>query len=110
MLITSSRNISEWGTVFGDAVVAAAILDRLLHHTHGLKIDAAPRLAGCLRSGLAVPPPPRQTHTVSGQPGVSSSCRQEQLAKPEAVMLGIAVSYVALAQLANERDRGRRRD
>jgi DNA replication protein DnaC len=29
MLITSNRNISEWGTVFGDAVVATAILDRL---------------------------------------------------------------------------------
>ena len=31
MLITSNRTISEWGTVFGDAVVATAILDRLLH-------------------------------------------------------------------------------
>lgn len=36
----------------------------------------------------------------------------EQLAKPEAkrIMLGIAVSYVALAQMADERDKGRRRD
>ena len=32
MLITSNRSIGEWGTVFGDAVVATAILDRLLHH------------------------------------------------------------------------------
>jgi len=29
-VITSNRTISEWGTVFGDAVVATAILDRLL--------------------------------------------------------------------------------
>ena len=28
MLITSNRSIGEWGTVFGDAVVATAILDR----------------------------------------------------------------------------------
>jgi DNA replication protein DnaC len=33
MLITSNRSIGEWGTVFG-AVVATAILDRLLHHSH----------------------------------------------------------------------------
>ena len=34
MLVTSNRAVSEWGTVFGDAVVATAILDRLLHHSH----------------------------------------------------------------------------
>ena len=34
MLITSNRSIGEWGTVFGDAIVATAILDRLLHHSH----------------------------------------------------------------------------
>src|SRR6516225_3034861 len=38
MLITSNRSIGEWGTVFGDAVVATAILDRLLHHSHVLTI------------------------------------------------------------------------
>jgi hypothetical protein len=32
MLITSNRSVGEWGTVFGDPVVATAILDRLLHH------------------------------------------------------------------------------
>jgi DNA replication protein DnaC len=33
MLITSNRSVGEWGTVFGDPVVATAILDRLLHHS-----------------------------------------------------------------------------
>jgi DNA replication protein DnaC len=32
MLITSNPQHLRVGTVFGDAVVAAAILDRLLHH------------------------------------------------------------------------------
>lgn len=32
MLVTSNRSFVEWGTVFGDPVVATAILDRLLHH------------------------------------------------------------------------------
>ena len=31
MLITTNQLVSQWGTVFGDDVLAAAILDRLLH-------------------------------------------------------------------------------
>ena len=38
MLLTSNRAVSEWGTVFGDPVVATAILDRLLHHSHVITI------------------------------------------------------------------------
>jgi DNA replication protein DnaC len=38
MLITSNRTVGEWGTVFGDPVVATAILDRLLHHSHVITI------------------------------------------------------------------------
>ena len=38
LLITSNRSVGEWGEVFGDAVVATAILDRLLHHSHVLTI------------------------------------------------------------------------
>ena len=38
MLVTSNRAVSEWGSVFGDAVVAAVILDRLLHHSHVMTI------------------------------------------------------------------------
>ena len=38
MLITSNRSVGERGEVFGDAVVATAILDRLLHHSHVLTI------------------------------------------------------------------------
>ena len=38
MLVTSNRAVGEWGTVFGDAVVATAILDRLLHHSHVITI------------------------------------------------------------------------
>jgi DNA replication protein DnaC len=38
MLLTSNRAVGEWGTVFGDAVVATAILDRRLHHSHVVTI------------------------------------------------------------------------
>ncbi len=37
-MLTSNRPVGEWGEVFGDAVVATAILDRLLHHSHVLTI------------------------------------------------------------------------
>jgi DNA replication protein DnaC len=53
MLITSNRAVSEWGTVFGDAVVATAILDRLLHHSHVITIRGdSYRLRDKRRSGL----------------------------------------------------------
>jgi DNA replication protein DnaC len=31
-LVTTNRGLPEWGQVFGDPVVAGAILDRLMHH------------------------------------------------------------------------------
>jgi DNA replication protein DnaC len=39
MLLTTNQAISHWGHVFGDDVLAAAILDRLLHHSHTLMIQ-----------------------------------------------------------------------
>jgi transposase len=53
MLVTSNRSVSEWGTVLNDAVVATAILDRLLHHSHVLTIRGdSYRLREKRRSGL----------------------------------------------------------
>ena len=45
--------MGEWGSVFGDPVVATAILDRLLHHSHVLTIRGdSYRLREKRRSGL----------------------------------------------------------
>ena len=56
MLVTSNRSVSEWGTVLNDAVVATAILDRLLHHSHVLTIRGdSYRLREKRRSGLLKP-------------------------------------------------------
>lgn len=53
MLVTSNRSVGEWGTVFGDPVVATAISDRLLHHSHVLTIRGdSYRLREKRRSGL----------------------------------------------------------
>jgi DNA replication protein DnaC len=52
-LITSNRSVSEWGEVFGDTVVATAILDRLLHHSHVVTIRGESyRLKEKRKSGL----------------------------------------------------------
>jgi DNA replication protein DnaC len=39
MMITTNQLVTQWGSVFGDEVLAAAILDRLLHHSFTLMIQ-----------------------------------------------------------------------
>lgn len=56
VLITSNRSVGEWGSVFGDPVVATAILDRLLHHSQVVTIRGdSYRLREKRRSGLIKP-------------------------------------------------------
>jgi DNA replication protein DnaC len=38
MLVTTNQSVGRWGEVFGDDVIAAAILDRLLHHSHAINV------------------------------------------------------------------------
>ena len=37
-IITTNQPFSKWGEVFSDAMLANAILDRLLHHSHVIKM------------------------------------------------------------------------
>ena len=41
MILTSNRGFAEWGEVFGDPVVATALLDRLLHHAVVIQIEGS---------------------------------------------------------------------
>jgi DNA replication protein DnaC len=41
MILTSNRGFAEWGEVFGDPVVATALLDRLLHHAVVMQIEGS---------------------------------------------------------------------
>ena len=78
MLVTSNRSVAEWGTVFGDPVVATAILDRLLHHSHVITIRGdSYRLREKRRSGLVhkAGATPKETEKLT-EPGVNSRCRQ----------------------------------
>ena len=41
MILPSNRGFAEWGDVFGDPVVATALLDRLLHHAVVVQIEGS---------------------------------------------------------------------
>jgi DNA replication protein DnaC len=69
IVLTSNKGFAEWGEVLGDAVIATAILDRLLHHSHVLNIRGdSYRLREKKRAGLFGPAQPRQEVTASDQP------------------------------------------
>ena len=38
IILTSNKDFVEWGEVLGGIVIASAVLDRLLHHSHVLNI------------------------------------------------------------------------
>jgi len=53
MILTSNQSFGAWGEVFGDRVIATAILDRLLHHAVTLNIRGnSYRLKEKLKAGL----------------------------------------------------------
>lgn len=53
LLLTTNQTITQWGHVFGDEVIAAAVLDRVLHHSHVLVIQGDSfRLRQKKRAGL----------------------------------------------------------
>lgn len=70
MILTSNRGFAEWGEVFGDPVVATALLDRLLHHAVVIQIAGASyRLRAHAdiipehvraNAPIAPPPPPKR--------------------------------------------------
>jgi DNA replication protein DnaC len=53
MILTSNQSFANWGEVFGDQVIATAILDRILHHcvTVSIRGDSF-RLKEKLKAGL----------------------------------------------------------
>ncbi len=53
MLITTNQMVTQWGQVFGDEMIAAAILDRLMHYCHTLLIQGdSYRLKQKRRAGI----------------------------------------------------------
>lgn len=56
MILTNNQGFGSWGDVFGDPVIATAILDRVLHHAITLNIRGnSYRLKDKLKAGLVKP-------------------------------------------------------
>jgi DNA replication protein DnaC len=56
MILTSNQSFGSWGEVFGDRIIATAILDRILHHAITLNIRGhSYRLKDKLKAGLVRP-------------------------------------------------------
>lgn len=53
IILTSNRGFGQWGEIFGDTIIATAILDRLLHHSTVVNIKGESyRLKEKQRAGL----------------------------------------------------------
>jgi DNA replication protein DnaC len=59
IILTSNQSFGQWAEVFGDPIIATAVLDRLLHHSHVLNIKGdsyrlkEKQKAGLLKRGPA---------------------------------------------------------
>jgi DNA replication protein DnaC len=67
MILTSNRGFAEWGEVFGDPVVATALLDRLLHHAVVVQIEGS---SYRMRQHADLVP----EHVRSGRPALRRTC------------------------------------
>src|SRR6202790_5813593 len=67
IILTSNKSYGDWGSIFGDSIIATAILDRLLHHSTTVNIRGERyRLKDRREAGLV---PPR------GQEGAEAVAR-----------------------------------
>lgn len=82
MILTSNRGFGEWAEIFGDAVVASALLDRLLHHAIVVPIEGN---SYRLREHAAlVPEPLRRPALRMPQPAPPKKTRGRPRGKPGA--------------------------
>jgi DNA replication protein DnaC len=91
IVLTSNKSYGEWGTIFGDPIIATAILDRLLHHSTTVNIrgdsyrlkerrkaglvpsrEADPKLA---EAPASAPPKTRRQAALGSAPAGASASR-----------------------------------
>ena len=70
IILTSNKGFGEWGELLGDTVIASAVLDRLLHHSHVLNIRGESyRLREKRQAGLFL----SQQHLAASPEGASDN-------------------------------------
>ena len=58
IILTSNKFFTNWGELMSDAVIATAMLDRLLHHAHVINIRGETyRLKDRAKAGFVTVPP-----------------------------------------------------
>ena len=63
IILTSNKSYGDWGSIFGDPIIATAILDRLLHHSTTINIRGESyRLKDRRRAGLLSRPEEQQAN------------------------------------------------
>jgi hypothetical protein len=55
IILTSNQSLGAWGEVFGDPVIASAILDRVLHHSITVNIRGDSHSTVRLRRQCVIP-------------------------------------------------------
>jgi DNA replication protein DnaC len=73
-VLTSNKGFEEWGEIFGDEVMAAALIDRLVHHCHIVNIRGN---SYRLRQHAELA---RRLHTAPSLPSARRARRQEATA------------------------------
>src|SRR3954453_15204657 len=78
IILTSNKSYGEWGSIFGDSIIATAILDRLLHHSTTVNIRGESyRLKERRKAGLL--PAPEAQHAEPIAMAHRSRNKREQL-------------------------------
>ena len=79
IILTSNKSYGEWGSIFGDPIIATAILDRLLHHSTTINIRGnSYRLKDRQRAGLLPRPEDQQVPPIVAAPTVGPNRRNKR--------------------------------
>ena len=80
IILTSNKGFGEWGELLGDSVIASAVLDRLLHHSHVLNIRGESyRLREKCQAGLF----PSQQHISAARRRPASTTPTDKIAEQQ---------------------------
>ena len=78
IILTSNKSYGEWGSIFGDPIIATAILDLLLHHSTTINIRGESyRLKERRKAGLI--PLPEQQPSEHAAMALRSRSKRDQL-------------------------------
>jgi DNA replication protein DnaC len=73
IILTSNKSYGDWGGIFGDPIIATAILDRLLHHSTTINIRGESyRLKDRRRAGLLTKPEDQPPATALAPPAAGA--------------------------------------